>query len=52
MWLTLWYRWVSIRIDALGQLFSLSLAFYLVYATPNPNPSNVGFILTMAGTFL
>ena len=51
MQLTLWCRWVSIRVDALGQLFSMSLAFYLVYATPNPDPSNVGFILTMAGMF-
>ncbi|KAJ7814135.1 P-loop containing nucleoside triphosphate hydrolase protein [Mycena olivaceomarginata] len=40
-------RWVCIRIDVLGGLFSASLAYYLVYMQ-SYNPSNVGFSLNMA----
>lgn len=40
-------RWIDVRIDALGSLFSASLAAYLVYGQPQ-NASNVGFSLNMA----
>jgi len=42
-------RWISLRIDFLGGLFSAALAAYLIYV---PNElvlsSNTGFSLTMA----
>ena len=44
------YSWVSTRLDVLGQMFTASLAFYLVYGNVTRNASSVGFVLSMAGT--
>ncbi|KZT65224.1 hypothetical protein DAEQUDRAFT_658251, partial [Daedalea quercina L-15889] len=41
-------RWICIRIDATGALFSTALAVYLVYGGPF-SASNTGFSLNMAG---
>ncbi|TFY56647.1 hypothetical protein EVJ58_g7510 [Rhodofomes roseus] len=43
-------RWVCIRIDALGAIFTAALAGYLVYAKPT-TASNTGFSLNMAVGF-
>ncbi|TFY61104.1 hypothetical protein EVG20_g7183 [Dentipellis fragilis] len=46
-------RWVCIRIDALGGLFTAGLAAYLIYG-PSRNervPSEAGFSITMAVSF-
>ncbi|KAF7348320.1 Multidrug resistance-associated ABC transporter protein [Mycena sanguinolenta] len=43
-------RWVSIRIDILGALFSASLATYLVYIT-HSRAGDAGFLINMAITF-
>ncbi|KAL0957018.1 hypothetical protein HGRIS_003119 [Hohenbuehelia grisea] len=43
-------RWICIRVDALGGMFSASLAAYLVYFT-DQNASNTGFTLNMAVAF-
>ncbi|KIP05211.1 hypothetical protein PHLGIDRAFT_534835 [Phlebiopsis gigantea 11061_1 CR5-6] len=40
-------RWISVRLDTLGQLFTTSLAFYLVYGA-RADPSSVGFVLGVA----
>lgn len=37
------------RLDTLGQVFTTSLAFYLVYGSTDPNPSSIGFVLVVAG---
>jgi hypothetical protein len=44
-------RWISIRIDTLGALFSSALAAYLVYGGGAADASDVGFSLSMAGQF-
>ncbi|KAH7910707.1 hypothetical protein BJ138DRAFT_73634 [Hygrophoropsis aurantiaca] len=44
-------RWVSIRIDAAGALFSSGLAAYLVYGRSAAQASNIGFSLNMAVGF-
>ncbi|EKM56944.1 uncharacterized protein PHACADRAFT_254352 [Phanerochaete carnosa HHB-10118-sp] len=44
-------RWVGIRLDSLGQLFTASLAFYLVYGPLSSNPSLVGFVISQAAGF-
>lgn len=41
--------WMSTRLDVLGQIFTMSLAFYLVYGGYTDNPTSIGFILTVAG---
>ena len=43
------FRWICIRIDASGAIFSTGLAAYLVYGS-SFNASNTGFSLNMAGT--
>ncbi|KIP05212.1 hypothetical protein PHLGIDRAFT_534838 [Phlebiopsis gigantea 11061_1 CR5-6] len=43
-------RWISVRLDTLGQLFTTSLAFYLVYGA-RADPSSVGFVLGVAASF-
>ncbi|KAK0496137.1 P-loop containing nucleoside triphosphate hydrolase protein [Armillaria luteobubalina] len=43
-------RWVDVRADALGALFSASLAVYLVYIQ-NARAFNIGFSLNMAVGF-
>jgi len=43
-------RWISVRMDALGALFSSSLALYLVYGR-QVGSSNTGFSLNMAVQF-
>ncbi|KAL0950639.1 hypothetical protein HGRIS_007427 [Hohenbuehelia grisea] len=43
-------RWICIRIDALGGMFSAGLAAYLFYFT-DKNASNTGFSLNMAVAF-
>ncbi|KAG7095647.1 hypothetical protein E1B28_006369 [Marasmius oreades] len=43
-------RWIDIRIDAIGNIFSASLAVYLVYVGQQ-NPSNTGYSLNMAVSF-
>ncbi|KAH7930564.1 hypothetical protein BV22DRAFT_1124835 [Leucogyrophana mollusca] len=44
-------RWVSVRIDAAGALFSSGLAAYLVYGRGAAQASNIGFSLNMAVGF-
>ncbi|KAI0066574.1 P-loop containing nucleoside triphosphate hydrolase protein [Artomyces pyxidatus] len=46
-------RWISIRIDFLGALFSTGLAAYLIYGPNHENtiPSNTGFSLNTAIVF-
>lgn len=46
------YRWIGIRLDALGRMFTISLAFYLVYGGMKADASTVGFILSLAGTLI
>ena len=45
-------RWISIRVDAVGTIFSSALAIYLVYGTgaihKPGSAANVGFSLNMA----
>ncbi|KAF7298774.1 ATP-binding cassette transporter [Mycena indigotica] len=43
-------RWVSIRVDILGALFSAGLAAYLVYIKP-ASAGDAGFLINMAVTF-
>ncbi|KAJ7435253.1 multidrug resistance-associated ABC transporter [Mycena latifolia] len=43
-------RWVSVRIDLLGSLFSAGLAMYLVYVK-HTSAGNSGFLINMAVTF-
>lgn len=43
-----YHRWINIRIQMLGALFSASLAAYLVYGN-NVRAANTGFSLNMAG---
>ena len=44
-------RWIGIRLDTLGQIFTASLAFYLIYGNVTDNPSTVGFTISMAAGF-
>ncbi|KIP03407.1 hypothetical protein PHLGIDRAFT_242940 [Phlebiopsis gigantea 11061_1 CR5-6] len=44
-------RWVSTRLDVLGQVFTASLTFYLVYGNVTRSASSVGFVLSMAVSF-
>jgi len=48
-------RWISIRIDAVGTIFSSALAIYLVYGTgaihKPGSAANIGFSLNMAVGF-
>jgi hypothetical protein len=41
-------RWVCIRTDTIGALFTAGLAVYLVYFQ-NQSSANIGFSLNMAG---
>ncbi|KZT60612.1 multidrug resistance-associated ABC transporter [Calocera cornea HHB12733] len=41
-------RWVAVRTDVLGALFSTGLAIYLVYMRPALGASNTGFALNMS----
>ncbi|KAH7340932.1 ABC transporter type 1, transmembrane domain-containing protein [Rhizoctonia solani] len=41
-------RWIAIRMDALGGLFSASLAAWLVYVRTGVDPSDAGFSLNTA----
>ncbi|KAJ8082215.1 hypothetical protein PM082_008062 [Marasmius tenuissimus] len=43
-------RWIDVRIDAIGNVFSTALAVYLVYVAQQ-NPSNTGYSLNMAVGF-
>ncbi|KAK1228100.1 hypothetical protein PQX77_008871 [Marasmius sp. AFHP31] len=43
-------RWIDVRIDAIGNIFSTALAIYLVYVAQQ-NPSNTGYSLNMAVGF-
>ncbi|PCH35073.1 hypothetical protein WOLCODRAFT_155735 [Wolfiporia cocos MD-104 SS10] len=43
-------RWISVRVDALGAIFTASLAVYLVYGCTY-DASSIGFSLNMAVTF-
>ncbi|KAJ7667031.1 hypothetical protein B0H17DRAFT_1210523 [Mycena rosella] len=43
-------RWVSVRIDLLGTIFSAGLATYIVYIKPT-SPGDSGFLINMAVTF-
>ncbi|KAH7930578.1 P-loop containing nucleoside triphosphate hydrolase protein [Leucogyrophana mollusca] len=43
--------WVSVRLEALGALFSAGLAAYLIYGQSTMEASDVGFSLNMAVTF-
>ncbi|OSX63327.1 hypothetical protein POSPLADRAFT_1074001 [Postia placenta MAD-698-R-SB12] len=44
-------RWVNIRIEFFGAMFSTGLAFYLVYGGGNSSAANTGFTLNMAVGF-
>ncbi|EIN13416.1 P-loop containing nucleoside triphosphate hydrolase protein [Punctularia strigosozonata HHB-11173 SS5] len=44
-------RWICVRIDVLGGLFSAGLAAYLLYVQGMRDASNTGFSLTMAVAF-
>ncbi|EIW86373.1 hypothetical protein CONPUDRAFT_78742 [Coniophora puteana RWD-64-598 SS2] len=44
-------RWVCIRIDGFGAIFSAGLAAYLVYGRQDLQASNIGFSLNMAVGF-
>ncbi|KIP05213.1 hypothetical protein PHLGIDRAFT_534841, partial [Phlebiopsis gigantea 11061_1 CR5-6] len=44
-------RWINMRLDTLGQLFTTSLAFYLVYGRTSATASNIGFILSVSASF-
>ena len=39
------------RLDTLGQVFTASLAFYLIYGDVTDNPSTIGFTISMAASF-
>ncbi|KAF7348327.1 ATP-binding cassette transporter [Mycena sanguinolenta] len=43
-------RWISIRIDLLGSIFSASLATYLIYVT-HSRAGDIGFLINVAITF-
>ncbi|KAF7348331.1 Multidrug resistance-associated ABC transporter protein [Mycena sanguinolenta] len=43
-------RWVGIRVDILGSIFSASLATYLVYVA-HSSAGDTGFLINMAVTF-
>ncbi|PCH35077.1 hypothetical protein WOLCODRAFT_155747 [Wolfiporia cocos MD-104 SS10] len=43
-------RWISVRVDAFGAVFTASLAIYLVYGRTY-DASSIGFSLNMAVTF-
>ncbi|KAF8953252.1 multidrug resistance-associated ABC transporter [Flammula alnicola] len=43
-------RWIGIRIDAIGAIFTAGLATYLIYG-PSVGASNTGFSLNMAVEF-
>ncbi|KAF7306575.1 ATP-binding cassette transporter [Mycena indigotica] len=43
-------RWIALRVDILGALFTTSLAYYLVYYQ-NARNSEVGFVLKLAVSF-
>ncbi|KAF8139182.1 P-loop containing nucleoside triphosphate hydrolase protein [Mycena galopus ATCC 62051] len=43
-------RWVSVRVDILGSIFSTGLATYLVYVT-HSRAGDAGFLINMAVTF-
>ena len=46
---SLFCRWISVRIDALGAMFTAGLAAYLVYGrNVVTGASNTGFSLNMA----
>lgn len=45
-------RWIAVRVEVLGALFSSGLAAYLVYGGQTlPQASNTGFSLNMAVGF-
>lgn len=44
-------RWIEVRIDALGAIFTSGLAAYLVYGPPGTSASNTGFSLNLAVYF-
>lgn len=43
-------RWIAIRIDALGALFSSGLALYLIYG-PRASSLTTGFTMNMSVEF-
>jgi ABC-type multidrug transport system fused ATPase/permease subunit len=44
-------RWIGIRIEFMGAIFTSSLAAYLVYGRTNVGAANTGFSLNMAIEF-
>ncbi|EKM56938.1 uncharacterized protein PHACADRAFT_208107 [Phanerochaete carnosa HHB-10118-sp] len=44
-------RWIGIRLDLLGQLYTASLAFYFIYGPIGVSPSVVGFVISQATGF-
>ena len=44
-------RWICIRMETLGGVFSAALAAYLVYVRTSVDASNTGFSLNMAVAF-
>ena len=43
-------RWISVRIEGLGAIFTSALAAYLIYGKPI-GAGNTGLSLTMANSF-
>ncbi|KIJ48473.1 hypothetical protein M422DRAFT_247818 [Sphaerobolus stellatus SS14] len=44
-------RWITIRVDALGNLFSSCIAAYIVYGSEKVSAANSGFELSLAVSF-
>ncbi|KAJ6584840.1 multidrug resistance-associated ABC transporter [Mycena capillaripes] len=44
-------RWIAMRSDILGGIFSSLLGWYLIYGGSRHNPANIGFSLTTAVSF-
>lgn len=44
-------KWAGIRMDAIGTVFILGLASYLVYGRSRATPAQIGFSLDMAFGF-
>ena len=44
-------RWICIRTDAIGGVFSAALATYLIYGSTSPDAARTGFSLSMAVAF-
>jgi hypothetical protein len=48
---SLFNRWLGIRMDGIGAVFTSALAAYLIYGGQFYTPSSTGFALAMAVSF-